>query len=220
MHAYIKTHKHKYVDRQTDRRVKQSCYARKESEKHSVFLKIHMCFGIKTVRMCHILMIGTKLHESYAVLPTSSNIRNHSCFEGGIKKLVKMTGGKLYVGGMPDIAPNATIINKTVEAKATDIRRRRRSAGTILGVTPDGRPVSSVDGDMTGRAPGIKKLASSPCGLDSSTDRAADRYPESASSNPPRVNIFRLTSSVSDCHEKFLFTYISEDDSEIAKLHT
>ena len=62
-----------------------------------------------------------------------------------------MSSAKLFVGGMPNIAPNATIANKTVEAKVTDIRtRRRRSAGTILGVTTDGRPVKSVDGDMTG----------------------------------------------------------------------
>ena len=40
------------------------------------------------------------------------------------------------------------------------------------------------------------KLASNPCELDSSTGRAADRYPEDASSNPARVNIFRLTSAV------------------------
>ena len=59
------------------------------------------------------------------------------------------------------------------------------------------------------------KLASNPCGLDSSTGRAADRYSEGASSNPARVNIFQLTLSVSDYHEKFLFVYISEDDSEI-----
>ena len=59
------------------------------------------------------------------------------------------------------------------------------------------------------------KLASNPCGLDSSTGRAADRYPEGASSNPTRINIFQLTSAVSDFHEKFLFVYISEDDSEI-----
>ena len=42
----------------------------------------------------------------------------------------------------------------------------------------------------------------------------ADRYSEGASSNPTRVNIFQLTSAVSDYHEKFLFMYISEDDSE------
>ena len=35
---------------------------------------------------------------------------------------------------------------------------------------------------------------------------AADRYPEGASSNPARVNIFQLTSAVSDYHEKFLYT--------------
>ena len=45
--------------------------------------------------------------------------------------------------------------------------------------------------------------------------RAADRYPKGASSNSARVNIFQLTSSVSDYHEKFLFEYSSEDDSEI-----
>ena len=57
-------------------------------------------------------------------------------------------------------------------------------------------------------------FASSPCGLDSSTGRAADRYPKRASSNPSRVNIFQLTLAVSDYHEKFLFMYISENDSE------
>ena len=49
------------------------------------------------------------------------------------------------------------------------------------------------------------KLASNPCGLDSSTGRAADRYPEGASSNPAQVNFFQLTSALSDYHEKFLF---------------
>ena len=42
---------------------------------------------------------------------------------------------------------------------------------------------------------------SNPCGLDSSTGRAADRYSEGASSNPVRVNTFQLTSAVSDYHE-------------------
>ena len=60
------------------------------------------------------------------------------------------------------------------------------------------------------------KLASNPCGLDSSRGRTAGRYPEGASSNPARVNIFQLTSAVLD-YEKFLFMYISEDDSEIKK---
>ena len=46
------------------------------------------------------------------------------------------------------------------------------------------------------------KLASSSCGLDSSTGSAVNRYPEGASSNPARVNIFQLTSAVSDYHEK------------------
>ena len=36
-----------------------------------------------------------------------------------------------------------------------------------------------------------------------------------ASSNPARVNIFQSISAASDYHEKFLFIYISEDDSEI-----
>ena len=49
-----------------------------------------------------------------------------------------------------------------------------------------------------------KKVASNPCGLDSSTGRAADRYPEGASSNPAVVNIFQLTSAVLDHHEKTL----------------
>ena len=51
--------------------------------------------------------------------------------------------------------------------------------------------------------------------MDSSTGRAADRYLEAASSYPARVNIFQLISAVSDYHEKFLFMYIYEDDSEI-----
>ena len=46
------------------------------------------------------------------------------------------------------------------------------------------------------------ELASSPCGLDSSTSRTADRYPEGASSNTARVNIFQSTSAVSGYHEK------------------
>ena len=52
-------------------------------------------------------------------------------------------------------------------------------------------------------------------GLDSSTRRAADWYPASAHSNPARVNIFQLTSAMSDYHEKFLFVCISKDDSEM-----
>ena len=48
------------------------------------------------------------------------------------------------------------------------------------------------------------KLASKHCGLDGSTCSAADGYPESESSNPARVNVFQLTSEVSDYHEKFL----------------
>ena len=40
------------------------------------------------------------------------------------------------------------------------------------------------------------------CGLDSSTGRAADRYPEGASSNPAQVNLLQLTSAVSDYHEE------------------
>ena len=59
------------------------------------------------------------------------------------------------------------------------------------------------------------KLASNPCGLDRPTGRAADRYPKGASSKLARVNIFQLISVVSDYHEKFLFIYISEGDSEI-----
>ena len=35
--------------------------------------------------------------------------------------------------------------------------------------------------------------------------RAADLYPEGASSNPVRVNIFQSISAVPDYHEKFLF---------------
>ena len=46
------------------------------------------------------------------------------------------------------------------------------------------------------------KLSSNSCGLDSSTGRAADRYPEGVSSNPAGVNIFQLTSAMSDYHEK------------------
>ena len=52
------------------------------------------------------------------------------------------------------------------------------------------------------------KLASNPCGLDSPTGRAADRYPEGASSNPVRVNIFQLPSTVPDYHENFLFMFL------------
>ena len=58
--------------------------------------------------------------------------------------------------------------------------------------------------------------ASNSCRLDSSTGRAADKYPEGVSSNPARVNIFQLTSAVSDYHgEKKVCSCISEDDSEI-----
>ena len=42
-----------------------------------------------------------------------------------------------------------------------------------------------------------------------------DRYPEGASSNRARVNIFQSTLAVSDYHEKFRFMYISMDDSGI-----
>ena len=62
-----------------------------------------------------------------------------------------MGGTKIVVGGLPDIAPNMTVVDKVVEADVTDVRyRRRRSAGTILGVTTDGRAVKSVSGDMQG----------------------------------------------------------------------
>ena len=62
-----------------------------------------------------------------------------------------MGSSKIVVGGLPNIAPNTTIVDKVVEASVTDIRyRRRRSAGTILGVTTDGRSVSSIDGDLQG----------------------------------------------------------------------
>ena len=63
------------------------------------------------------------------------------------------------------------------------------------------------------------KLPSTPCGLDSSTGRAMDRYPECASSNPARVNIFQLISAASDYHGKFFFMYISEDDSETYSIY-
>ncbi len=70
---------------------------------------------------------------------------------GGTKKLIRMGSAKIVVGGLPDIAPNATTVDKVVEASVTDLRyRRRRSAGTILGVTTDGRAVKSVAGDMQG----------------------------------------------------------------------
>ena len=46
------------------------------------------------------------------------------------------------------------------------------------------------------------KLASNPCGLDSSTGRRVDQYPKGASSNPAQVNIFQLTLAVSDYNEK------------------
>ena len=53
-----------------------------------------------------------------------------------------MSSAKLLVGGMPNTVANATVVNKTVVAQVTDIRtRRRRSAGTILGVTTDGRTI-------------------------------------------------------------------------------
>ena len=48
------------------------------------------------------------------------------------------------------------------------------------------------------------KLSSNPCGLDSSTGRVADRYPEGASSNSDGINIFQMTSAVSDYHEKLI----------------
>ena len=52
-----------------------------------------------------------------------------------------------------------------------------------------------------------------PLGLDSSKDRAVGQYQKGVSSNHAQVNIFQSTSTVSDHHEKFLFMYISEDDS-------
>lgn len=71
---------------------------------------------------------------------------------GGTKQLIRMGSAKIVVGGMPDIAPNTTTVDKVVEASVTDIRyrRRRRSAGTVLGVTTDGRAVKSIDGDLQG----------------------------------------------------------------------
>ena len=53
------------------------------------------------------------------------------------------------------------------------------------------------------------KVASNPYRLDSSTGRAVDRCPEGASSNPTRVNIFHLTSAVSDYHKKFPYIKLS-----------
>ena len=68
---------------------------------------------------------------------------------GGTKQLIRMSSGKIVVGGLPDIAPNTTIVDKVVQQSVND-RRYRRSAGTILGVTTDGRAVKSVSGDMQG----------------------------------------------------------------------
>ncbi len=66
---------------------------------------------------------------------------------------MRMSNGKILVGGMPDITPNATTVNKVVEASVTDIRYvRRRSARAIRGVTDDGRTVKRVCGDMQGLA--------------------------------------------------------------------
>ena len=70
-----------------------------------------------------------------------------------------MGSAKIVVGGLPNIAPNTTIVNKVVEAAVTDKRyRRRRSAGTILGVTTDGRAVSSISGDMQGLSSSMDRL--------------------------------------------------------------
>ena len=49
------------------------------------------------------------------------------------------------------------------------------------------------------------KLAPTPRGLNSLTGRATYQYLDGASSSPTRVNIFQLTSAVSDDHEKFIF---------------
>ena len=46
-----------------------------------------------------------------------------------------------------------------------------------------------------------------------------DRYPEGASSNLAQVNVFQCISAVSDYHEKFLFMYIYDDDSEMKGIH-
>ena len=48
------------------------------------------------------------------------------------------------------------------------------------------------------------------CGLESSTGRVADRYPEGAKSNLARVNTFQLTSALSDYHENFLLMDLSK----------
>ena len=68
------------------------------------------------------------------------------------------------------------------------------------------------------------KHASNSCGLDSSTGRVADRYPENASSNPARVSIFQLTLAVSDYNEKLIQGYVVLRDyiglHNYTKLHT
>ena len=46
-----------------------------------------------------------------------------------------------------------------------------------------------------------------PLGLNSSTGKVVDSYPNGVSSNPTQVNIFQLTLAMSDYHEKFLFMY-------------
>ena len=53
----------------------------------------------------------------------------------------------------------------------------------------------------------------------SEDDSEIESNPEGASSNPTGVNIFQLTSAVLDYLKKFLFTCISEDDSEMELKH-
>ena len=65
--------------------------------------------------------------------------------------LMRMGNTKVVVGGLPDIEPNMTVVDKVVEIDVTDVRyRHRRSAGGRLGAITDGRAVKSVSGDMRG----------------------------------------------------------------------
>lgn len=60
-----------------------------------------------------------------------------------------MGSSKINVGGLSRAAPSPIPLKKIVRTPFTDVRFRR-SAGTILGVTTDGRTVTNIAGDMKG----------------------------------------------------------------------
>ena len=68
-------------------------------------------------------------------------------------------------------------------------------------------------------APSGYRSAALPVQLSSPQGLEASFIQFKCARDPAGVNIFQLTSAVSDYHEKFLFMYISEDNSEIELKH-